>query len=364
MSENLTNTPFAPIKRSFANRVGAKYGTSAKYVLSNGPYVISNWKGPKDTKWTLKRNPDFTPQDFKPLRQINFSVLSHGKALAAYNKGDLDFVTLTAMETKKYRSQADFKSFRTTSAGFLFLNMASGVTQNANLRKALATGFDKHLLTQGQLLDGSKPLNGIIPSGLGASSAQASYRRMAGQMEPYNLNKAVEYWHRAQHELGRRKITVRLNIADNALAETTADFIKHQLQHNLPGLTIEIRKTSFDKRVKIDQSGNFDMIFATWTPATADPANLLKLNAKNNGQSGPRYDNPKYDHLVNQILADNDLGSPHRLHMIMEAEELLTEKDTAVIGVMQLGFPYLVSKDYTDLSIMDNGAINYAALHE
>lgn len=364
LADTLSQTPFAPIKRNFAERLGAKYGTSSKYVLANGPYIVTNWKGPRDTRWTLKRNSAFTPQDFKPLKQINFRVLNHDKALTAYNNRKLDFVTLTATETKKYRSQADFKSIRTTAAGFLFLNMTSGVTQNANLRKALATGFNKHLLTQGELLDGSMPLNGIIPSGLGVSSAQANYRQVAGQMAPYDLNKSIAYWHKAQQELGRHRITVRLNIADNALADTTADFIKYQLQHNLPGLTIRIKKTGFKKRIKVDQSGNFDMIFATWTPASEDPASLLKLNANNNVQSGPRYNSSKYNHLVNRIIADNDLGSPRRLHMIMNAEKLLTVKDTAVIGVMQLGFPYLVNKTFADLSIMDNGAVNYAALHE
>ena len=51
----LTMAPFFPQNKAFVEKAGSKYGTTAKYTLSSGPFVMKGWNG-SNNKYTLVKN--------------------------------------------------------------------------------------------------------------------------------------------------------------------------------------------------------------------------------------------------------------------------------------------------------------------
>lgn len=364
LNELLATAAYLPVNSEYVHKMGDNYGSSSRYVMSNGPYILKDWSGPKDRSWRLERNFRYTLGSHKPLSKITFHVQSRKAAIADFKAGKLDYVPLTANEAKLYREQPRFKSVRTGALGFLFFNMQNGVTTNTNLRKAIATGFDKHYLTQGLLFDGSQPLDGIITSSLKAAPGDTGYRQMAGPMMTTALRDARAHWQNAQRELGKKNITITLNIADNGMAVIVGKFLKQQLENNLPGLTVKVVATSLPERIKVDQSGQFNMIFNTWTPSSSDVTPLLAMMTSNVGDHGPRYNSPTYDRIVHEFMSRPGLSDSERTRLMMQAERQVTEVDTAVVGILQLGNSYFVSDLFSDLTLTPNGLLNYEALHE
>lgn len=362
LKEYLAATIFQPVSRSFGERVGFDYGSSDRKVLSNGPFTIAQWSGPKDKHWELKRNPYYPHHASIGMRQIHFRVLTQAAALQRYRAHQLDTVLLTPNELPRFKGNRDLHSVRTESTAYLFFNSQSGPTANVHVRRAMATGFDKRLLTLSKLADGSEPLNGLIPSGLMRTTRGEDYRTATGNLMQYDTVYAAQQWALAQKALGHHKITLTLNIADNPVATTTATFMQSQLEHNLPGLTLRIAKTSLQRRVQLEASGKYDVVFATWTPFGSDAAAYLKFSQSGNVQNVSGYSNPTFDHYYDEITTKYADQPAKRLPIIQRAERLIITKDVPIAPVMQSGLSYLVRPGIGALPVQPNGAINYSAI--
>ncbi len=166
--------------------------------------------------------------------------------------------------------------------------------------------YDKRLLTQSKLKNGAKPLNGLMPQGLTTGPDGMDYRKSTGQLEAYNLTKAAKNWRLAKRDLGVKHLTLNLLIANNSTARITAEFLRGQLEHNLPGLTITISKVSLEHRVQLEAAGKFQLVFSTWTPADDDPYNFLTFYQTGNRQNITGFSSTKIDTLLKQITQNSN----------------------------------------------------------
>lgn len=361
LTEYLASTPLRPIKRSFAAPLGKKYGSSAKHFLSNGPFTIKNWSGKQDENWRLIRNTNYNVLKQPSLTAINFRVLDHKTALHLFKNHKLDFYKLYSSEAAKYRNYRIFHALLTNVSGLLYFNTEQGVMVNQNLRKAIALSFNKHLLTQGVLFDGSRPLNGLVGKGMSHLPGLPEYRQNAGEQMVYNPTAATAYWHKAQKDLGRKDITIRLSTLDTDIGRITALFLQSQLQHNLNGITVKIKTIPYQRYAQMESSRTFDILFSTWNPLSSNPAAMLQANYSMSYRNIARYRSVMFDDLIEKIAVSSTNLYTRRQYVI-KAEQQLIEKDTALTGVMQLGYPYLVNASFRDLPVTKNGIINYAMM--
>lgn len=89
------------------------------------------------------------------------------------------------------------------------------------------------------------------------------YRAATGELLPYNLSKATAEWNRAKKQMGINHLNLTLTIANNDTANLTATYLAGQLEHNLPGLNITIKKVSLQQRVALETAGKFELVFST-----------------------------------------------------------------------------------------------------
>ena len=358
LRQDLAGTVFLPLKQSFVERLGNQYGSSAANTLVDGPFTISHWSGPRDKYWTLSRNPNYPRKDEISLRKVDYAVLQPQQAINEFKAGKLDYCELQPAAKKQFSGNRQLHSVRTTTANYLFFNTRNGATANVHLRRAIATGFDKHMLTRGVLDDGSRELDGLIPAGLVNDASGKDYRTDAGELLTYNQNTAAKEWRIAQQEIGERNIRLTLNIADNEVARTTANYLKNQLQRNLPGLRVNVIVTTLAKRNQLEQAGKFSVVLGSWTPAGSNPASALKFYQSDNVQNIAGYSSQKYDALYSKITVDYVNNSNKRWAAIKKAEQLIIGQDVPVVSVMQSGKSYLLSNHIKSLHLMPNGDID------
>lgn len=359
LNQLLADAPMLPINQQFAKKLGAEYGNSATHVLSDGPFKISGWSGTSDHTWSYVKNPDYRLSHHVKLDQINFSVTANAKKLAnQFTEGKLDYAPLSPDDVSHYTNSSNLKMMSTLTSAYLFFNTTMGDTANVHLRRAIAQAYDKHLLTQSKLTDGAVPLNGLIPKNLAKSPQGIDYRTDTGNLEAYNLAKASEQWAIAKKQLGTQRVSLTLLVANNNTAEVSANFLKGQLEHNLPGLKINIKTVPLTRRVAMEAAGKYQLVFSTWTPADTDPYNFLTFYKTGSRLNITGYTSNKVDRLIDQTI-NNSNNPTKRWQMIQRTERYLMEMEIPSAGVFQAGQAYLLNNRVSRFSISPSGLINY-----
>lgn len=64
---------FYPQNQDAVQKYGKKYGTAAKYIVYNGPFVLKDWSGSSLTWKLVKNNTYWDKKDVK-LQAVNFKV--------------------------------------------------------------------------------------------------------------------------------------------------------------------------------------------------------------------------------------------------------------------------------------------------
>lgn len=360
----LSHPAFLPIKQTFAEKLGDRYGTNSQTILTNGPYQMVGWDGLKDDTWQYIKNPRYYYAKRVKVPTIRIRKVTHDAAsMSQFESGQLDYLPLMPEQIPTYLNDNTFRTSPTTAETFLYFNTTRGVTAEVALRKAIAQAFDKRLYVRSYLQNGSRALNGLIPYDTALTNDGKDYRKVTGDQLPYNLTNATVEWRKAKENLKMNHIPLTLTIADDPVAKRAAEFIKEQLQHNLPGLTITIDVVSFPERFKRETSGEFDLVLGVWNAADGDPFNLLTAYQSHNPLNTTGYSNAYYDQLVEAVYQSGD-NLPERVHRVQSAERVLMRQEVPVAAFYQGGQAYLLNHRVKRLPILGTGYLNleYACL--
>ncbi len=95
---------FFPQNEKAVKKYGSKYGTASKYMVYNGPYIMSGWSG-SNLSWKLKKNPYYWDKKNVKLDAVNYSVQkTPSTAYNLYQSNKLDAVALDAEQSKQLKS--------------------------------------------------------------------------------------------------------------------------------------------------------------------------------------------------------------------------------------------------------------------
>ncbi len=68
----------------------------------------------------------------------------------------------------------------------------------------------------------------------------------------YNPKEARAHWDKAKKELGKNELTFSINTEDTPDAKISAEYIKSQVEKNLPGVTLKIKQLPFKQKVSLN----------------------------------------------------------------------------------------------------------------
>lgn len=143
-------------------------------------------------------------------------------------------------------------------------------------------------------------------------------------------------------ELGKDKFEIEFLTYDKDNAITETEFMKAQIEKNLPGVTLKIKQLPFKQKLKVESEKNYDISYAGWAPDYPDPTTFLDLFKKDSPHNQTGYASDEYDGLLEKANSDAALKNPaERLKTLQQAEDKVLESGN-VVPLYQRGLAQLL----------------------
>lgn len=340
----VTFPTFYPQNEKFVREQGKDYALDANTGVYNGPFTLSEWK--HDVNFKLSKNTNYWDKSSVKLKEINYNIAKDIQAgVNLFETGNVDRVNLTSEFVDKYKGSKDLKQENTPSVFFIRFNEKIKELANPKVRAALSMAFDKESLTSVLLNDGSAPANYIVPKGLTSDEAGKDFRDINGDLVTYNVDEAKKIWEEAKKEAGFDTLTLELLNSDTDTAKKTGEFLKGELEKNLPGLTVEIKQQPFAQKLDLESKMDYQMTVAGWGPDYPDPMTFLNMFITGSSYNQMNYSNPKYDKEIKFAQENTTIDKiDDRWTALLNAEKILMD-DHAIAPIYQRGRAY-VEKEY------------------
>ncbi|MFD3445876.1 peptide ABC transporter substrate-binding protein [Microbacteriaceae bacterium 4G12] len=337
----LTTFPtFFPINEQFMKAQGDKYALEADKLLYNGPFTMTEWK--HEQSWKLQKNPNYWDKDKVKLQEINTSVVKNtATAVNLYESNEVDRVTLSAEFVDKFRGKPDFKTALDTRLFFMRFNEKNPVFKNQKVREAFDLAYDKEGIANVILNDGAQAGYYLVPKSFVKGPDGKDFRTIGDYRKGKdNAAKAKKLWEEAKKELGQDKLTLEMLNYDNDSAKKVGEYIKEQLEKNLPGLTVTIKQQPFKQKLDLEKKFDYQFSFSGWGPDYPDPMTFIDMFTSDSAFNQMGYSNPKYDDLVKKAKGELLTDEKARWKALQDAEKILFD-DAAISPIYQRSVAYL-----------------------
>ena len=356
LDELLAFPPFYPINEKFAEKQGNKYGKSAKTILGNGAFTMTNWEPGSVAEF--EKNESYYDQKHVKLNKLVMKLVQEPKVAAqAFEAGETDYAPINSDLVDKYK---DDEAFKQVYDGFLFyisVNFQNSDLANLNVRKAISLAINRKDLCENVLKDGSQVAGGFIPSGLATSPDGVDFRKDSGNFTSYDKKKAQESLEEGLKELGKDQITLRITYGtDESPMDVFATYLQNALS-KLDGIKVEMVATTKQDRIYNKQkNGDYDLVVTRWGPDYGDPTTYLTIALSTNSNNYGKWSNSEYDQLVGQVGVESDVNK--RWQEMKDAEKILLD-DYAYIPVFEKGVATLQNPKVKNLVIKPCRTISF-----
>lgn len=336
---------FLPQNEEFVTAQGENYAKNSEALLYNGPFTLASWDG-TGLSWQLLKNEEYWDKDTVKLTEINYDVVKEpGTGVNLYSEGQKDKAPLTGEFAMQYAADPELINESETSVFYFKYNQErlgeKTPLANVNIREALSKAFNKQDLVDVVLANGSVPANYLVPKDFTFDADANDFRDVNGDMAEFNAEEAKAAFDKGLSELGVSELNIELLNGDTESAKKMGEYLKNQLETNLPGLTVKLKEVPFNVRLDLDTNQDYDMQIAGWGPDYQDPYTFMNLWLTGGGNNQMSYSNPKYDELVTASVNDLALDPEARWQALADAEKLLIEEDYGIGPIYQRGLMFL-----------------------
>ncbi|MEC2077120.1 peptide ABC transporter substrate-binding protein [Metabacillus fastidiosus] len=345
----MTFPTFYPQNQKFVEKQGNNYGKTAENLVFNGPFVLSDWKGSTAAQWTYSKNKDYWDADTVKLEKVQWNVLKDPQAAAnALETGEADITQkLSSDIVPQYEGDKRLVKWLEPSIFWLKMNQKDNkALQNTDIRKAIAQAINKKDFVDSILNNGSIVADYAVPREFVKNEETGKdFREINGdKLLPYNVDNAKKSWEKGLAAIGTEAVELRYLTDDTENAKKTAEYIKNQLETNLPGLTLKVESVPFSVRIDRENSQDYDLQMAGWSPDYLDPMTFSDLWLTGGGNNKMNYSNAKYDQLVKDAQTTLAQKTVERYEALAKAEKVLLKEDAAIAPIYQRSSNLLVSE--------------------
>ena len=343
---------FYPINEKFCEKQGDKYGKSAKTILGNGAFTMTNWE-PGSVAEFEKNDKYYDAKTVKIDKLVMKLVQDPKVAAQAFEAGETDFAPINSDLVDKYKKDDSFKQINEGYLFYISVNFQNSDLANLNVRKAISLAINRKDLCENVLKDGSQVAGGFIPFGLATSPDGVDFRKNSGNFTSYDKKKAQESLDEGLKELGKEQITLRITYGtDESPMDVFATYLQNALS-KLDGIKVEMVATTKQDRIYNKQkNGDFDLATTRWGPDYGDPTTYLTMGISTNGNNYGKYTNSELDALMDKVSNESDANT--RWQEMIDAEKIMMD-DLCYIPVFEKGTATLQNKDVKGLVIRPVG---------
>jgi len=355
------NTYF-PLREDFFESTNGRYGADAEMLLSNGPYILTEWIHGASMVW--KKNPYYWNSEKGLLDEIVTAYITNdaNANLNLFKDGQIVQTGLTApMLPTAMEQRWQIDRFMDGTLFFLEFNHREGrITDNLHFRKALYFAQDPSELVYKVLKEASYlPAESLFP--IWIQGLQGAFRKEYPlPKHSLDLEKAREYLDLARQELGLEDFPpIILLTGDSSLSLLAAEYYQELYKKNL-GLELRIDAQIFKQRLAKMTSGDFDIVMAGWGPDYFDALTFGDLFSSWNLNNRGRYQSEEMDNLVR--TAQSELDPQKRMDAFGSIQELIYS-DVVIIPMYERGVSFVVDprlKGFKRRSVGPQVDYNYA----
>ena len=314
---------FFPVNQKAYEEAGGNnnYGTDADKLAYNGPFTITSWA--HEDSIVLEKNPDYWNAKNIKLDKITMRMIGQETtAINEFNNGSIDMIGLTGDNIKQFENAQGFDD---GGAWYFEFNSKVNPFNNAKVRKALTLGVDAQAMIDTIVKNDSKVATTFTPPAV----AQGEFTEYCGDLfkhitnNDYSEAKALLEEGLKEEGLTVAEFSPELLCDDSSAAKQQAEFLQAQLKEHL-GVTLNIRQVTYNARLDAMDQGDFEIVFAGWSPDYNDPMTYLDMWVTGNGNNHGKWSNAEYDKIIKEAsqIADKDAYYAK----LKEAEEILAEE--------------------------------------
>jgi oligopeptide transport system substrate-binding protein len=310
-------------------------------IVYSGPFIL---KSAGQTKIVLTKNEKYWDAKNVNLDQIDLNLLKDvSTGVNLYNSGQVDIAPINNVFINKYKSSPDLVKAERATSIYMPMNVRSNrFTQNSNIRKAITHAYDRAVIAEKVLRDGSLPAYALVHPAIAGLENQSFRDATKKELVTYDAAKAKEYLQKGLQELGMSKPPEKLTLITSNAYKDIASVIKEQLRVNL-GLNIEIEtpapKALDDRR----ERGDFDLTISAWGADYNDAMAYLELWNTHENKNSAGFKNEDFNKQVVQARQETDVKK--RMEMLSQLEKMLVE-DQAVLAPIYYRYSVLLKKPY------------------
>ncbi|OAS83869.1 MULTISPECIES: peptide ABC transporter substrate-binding protein [Metabacillus] len=340
---------FYPQNQKFVEEQGENYAKTAENLVYNGPFVLSDWGGSTASEWTYSKNKDYWDAETVKLETVQWNVLKDSQSSAnAFETGEADVTgKLSSDIVPQYEGDERLVNWLEPTIFWLKFNQKENdALKNPDIRKAIAQAINKEDYVNSVLNNGSIVANYAVPKEFAKNDETGKdFREINGdELLPYNVDEAKKAWEKGLAAIGTDTVEVRYLGDDTESAKKTAEYIKNQLETNLPGLKLKVESVPFSVRLDRENSQDYDIQLAGWGPDYLDPMTFSDLWLTGGGNNKMDYSNEKYDKLVKDAQTTLAQQPVERYDALAQAEKILLEEDAAIAPLYQRSSNVLVNE--------------------
>ncbi|MCD8828636.1 peptide ABC transporter substrate-binding protein [Staphylococcus gallinarum] len=342
IKELLAFGTFMPVNPKIVKKYGERYGTTPDKTVFNGPFKVTNWS-PED-KIQLVKNNKYWDKKVVKLDKVNFKILKDSQSGASlYDTGSVDDTIITSEQVDKYKDSPALNKRLLAFTYFIKMNEKTvPAFKNQDFRLAVAKAINKKEYVNDVLNNGSTVMDKFTAKDTFLSPNGEDYTKGVHSPLKYNPKEAKKHLDKAKKALGQDKIAFTLNTNETPADKVGAQYLKNQIQTNLPGVTVNIKSMPGKQRISSELSGNYESSLSGWGPDYADPLTFLNIMTTGNSQNNTDWGSKKYDNAIKETNGSLLKQKDKRDQTLKETEEYML-KQAPIAPVFQKGEAHLTN---------------------
>ncbi|EKU48083.1 peptide ABC transporter substrate-binding protein [Staphylococcus massiliensis] len=331
---------FFPQNEKVSKKFGDKYATTGDKAVYNGPFKLEEWK-PED-KIILAKNEQYWDKEAVHLDKVKYKVIKDPQAGAAlYDTDSVDSAGIVAEQVDKYKDNPGLKSRLLVSSAYIKMNQKKvPAFRNKDFRLAIAKSIDKEGFVDTVKNDGSTVNNAFTAKKTAETVDGQDFADTVDSPLKYNPKAAKAHLEKAKKALGKDAFTFSLNTEDTPDTKLAAEYIKGEIEKNLPGVTVKIKQLPFKQRWNNELTMNYESSISLWNPDYPDPISYMDIMTKDHPNNNTGWSSKRYDQLVKDANGKLLQRPKEREAALREAEELML-KEAPIAPIYQKGSTYL-----------------------
>lgn len=328
----LTMAPFFPQNKAFVEKAGSKYGTTSKYTLSSGPFVMKGWNG-SNNKYTLVKNKQYwDAKAVKTPKIVVQAIKDQNTGYNLYKAGSVDFTNLSPDQVTASKNSKAYKVIPSATTAYVEFNQKNyPVYQNLKIRQAMSYAIDRKTLANKILTGTATPATTFTAAKLAKDPNTgedfAKSAAVPGAIA-YDKTKAKQLMKEGLKETGKKKLAVQLLADDTDASKRMAQFIQAQWQ-KMDNVKVTIKVVPFKQRLALSEAKKFQVVIDRWGADYADPSSFLDLATTNSDFNYGSWSDQTYDDAVNAAKT-TDVNDPNKRYEDYKTAEQQIEKQVGV----------------------------------